>query len=294
MATTAIKIPALPSGLTLTCDVCNLTSLAVLQTVALTEAAAIYNGDVTATIAGQFLFILKASGTIIGYRIRTIADDAGPYVILTELEQLASDGRGPNIVTITIDDGTDPVAGATVRITTSGFRVTGITNGSGVVVFALEDDTYDVVISKPGFEALIDSLTVSGATPETYSLTELVITPPSSALVATGVMIVYDEFGEIEEDVPISVQMTAGPGTAGYALDTKARTETSAATTGLIEFAGLIRGATYAIWRADSAAASTELIFATRSSSARNTFVVPNLDTFNLSEVIGTDAEVAP
>lgn len=293
MTTTAIKIPALPTGLTLTGDVCDLTSLAVLQTVTLTEASAIYNGDVTATIAGQFLFILKASGTIIGYRIRTIADDAGPYVILTELEQLASDGRGPNIVTITIDDGTDLVAGATVRITTSGFRVTGTTNGSGVVVFALEDDTYDVVISKPGFESSIESLTVSGATAEPYSLTELVITPPTSLLVATGLMIVYSELGVVEPDVPISVQMTSGPGTAGYGLDTKARTEVSDVT-GLVEFAGLIRGATYAIWRADSAAASTQLIFATRSTGARNTFVVPNLDTFNLAEVIGTDAEVAP
>lgn len=291
MTTTAIKFPALPPGLTLTCDVLSLSSLAVLQAaIALTESAGIYSGNVTAAVSAQVLFLLKSSGTIIGYRIRTIADDVGPYVILTELEQLASDGRGPNIVTLTIDDGTDPLPGATVRITASGFRVTGTTNGSGVVVFALEDDTFDVVISKPGFGAEIDTLTVSGATTDTFSLTELVVTPPTSALLATGLMIVYDELGEIEADVPISIQLVSGPGTAGYALDTRPRSAVSDVD-GLVEFIGLIRGATYAIWRAAAAGTETALVFATRSISTRQTFVVPNLDTFNLPEIIGADAE---
>ena len=93
MTATAIKIPDLPTGLTLSVKLLNMTSLAVLDTVTLTESGESYNGNVAAAIAGQFLFKILSGTALVGSRIRTIADDAGPYVILTELEQLASDGR---------------------------------------------------------------------------------------------------------------------------------------------------------------------------------------------------------
>jgi hypothetical protein len=47
MATTPIKFPALPTGLTLTCDVVHPSTLAVEETVTLTEASSIYSGIVT-------------------------------------------------------------------------------------------------------------------------------------------------------------------------------------------------------------------------------------------------------
>ncbi len=290
MTTTAIKFPALPAGMTLTTELQNLATLSVLETVSLTEASGVYSGDVTGTHSGQLLFVLKSGSAVIGHRVRTIADDAGPYIILTELETLASDGRGARVVTITIDDGTDPVVGATVGIYGAGVSVTGTTNGSGVVKFALNDGDYDVIIEAVGYEIAIETLTVSGATPETYSLTAYAVTLPDSPLLATGIGIVYDETETPEPNVPVSIQKTAGPGIAGNILDTKVRTFYSDES-GVVTIPRLRRGATYAIWRGAEATSSTDMIFATRSSGARKTFVVDNFDIVNLPELLGLDAE---
>lgn len=290
MTTTAIKFPALPAGMTLTTELQNLSSLAVLETVALTEASGVYSGNVTGTHSGQLLFVLKSGAVVIGYRIRTIADDAGPYIILTELEQLASDGRGSRVVTITIDNGTGPVVGAVVAISAAGISATRTTDGSGVVKFALNDGDYDVIVEKFGYEIAIETLTVSGATSDTYSLTALVVTPPASPMLATGIGIVYDETENPEANVPISIQKTAGPGIDGNILDTKVRTFYSDES-GVVTIPRLRRGATYAIWRGAEATSSTDMIFATRSSGARKTFVVDNFDIVNLPELLGLDAE---
>lgn len=291
MASTVVKFPALPTGLTLTCDVVSLSTLSVLEAgIALTEASAIYSGAVVGAIAGQVLFVLKSSGTVFGSRIRTIADTVGPFVILTELETLNDDGRGVYPVTITIDDGTDPVVGAFVRVTSAGVVASGTTDGSGVVKFALDNGTYDVAIAAAGYEAGIEALTVSGVSSDTYSLTELAITPPATLLVSTGTMVCYDESGVAEQNVSITIQLIAGAGVAGYGLDTKARTDTTDVD-GYVEFPGMIRGATYSVRRGTAVAETALTVFATRSTGAATTCVVPNSDWFALPEVIGTDAE---
>lgn len=288
MSTTPIKFPGLPTGLTLTCDVVHPQTLAVEETVTLTEASAVYSGNVTGAISGQKIFVMKASGSIIGSRLRTIEDTTATFIILSELETYASDGRGAYPVTITIDDGTDPVVGATVRITTTGLVTTKITDGSGIAMFALDNGTYDVTITMAGYGAGVESLTVLGATPETYSLTEIVVSPPASALVATGIMVVYDEDGAKEQGASISIKLTAGPGTAGYGFDTATRTDVSDAD-GLVTFPGMIRGATYSVWRGVAPETVTAL-FAQGSGSTESCVVPLDQDTFNLTEVIGEDA----
>ena len=291
---TVIKFPGLPTGMTLTVDVVAPTALTVSETVTLTESSGIYTGTISAALTGQYLFVMKASGSRIGYRLRTIGSDAGPYIIVTEYETVSSDGRGLYVATLTITDGVDPILGATVRIVAAGVTAERTTDASGIAKFALDNGTYDVIISKVGYEASVESLTVSGTTSDAYVLTEIVITPPSSPLVATGYMVVYDEFALIEPDVPISVQMSSGPGTVGYALDTKARTVLSDID-GYIEFIGLIRGATYSVWRgAASGTTAVELGFTSIGGSPGSSasFLVPNLDTFSIPEVLGTDVEV--
>ena len=290
MATTPIKFPALPTGLTLTCDVVHPTTLAVEETVTLTEASSIYSGSITGTSSGQKIFVMKASTAIIGSRIRTIADDTTTYIILSELETYASDGRGAYPVTITIDDGVNPISGATVRVTTDGLVATKVTSASGIALFALDNGSYDVTITQPGYGAGVETLTVSGATADTYTLVVISVTPPASSLVATGVMVVYDELGAVEQGASIYVKLTSGPGTAGYGYDTATRTEVSDAS-GLVEFAGMIRGATYRVWRAAGAGTAGQAFFGNTASASDPTIVVPlDQDSFNLPEVTGEDA----
>lgn len=294
MASTVVNFPGIPTGLTLTTDVCSPTSLAVEETVTLTEASGIYSGVVAGAIAGQKVFVMKASGTRFGSRVRTIADTVGPFTILSDLEASRDDGRGTYPVTITVNDGAAAVVGASVRVTATGVDATGTTITGGIATLALSNGTYVVTITAVGFEPLIDSLVVSGVSSDAYSLTELDITPPASALVSTGIMVVYDEDGVIESGVPISIQLTSGPGDDGYGWDTKVRTETSAVTTGLVQFTGMIRGATYTVWRGEQASGVTVSAvsgFSTRSSITSVTCVVPDSASFNLPEVIGTDAE---
>jgi len=287
MATTPIKFPGLPTGLTLTCDVVHPSTLSVEETVTLTEASSIYGGSITGSSSGQKIFVMKASGAIIGSRIRTVANTTATFVILSELETYASDGRGAYPVTITIDDGTDPIEGATVRVTTDGLVSTLTTNASGIALFALDNGAYTVTITMPGYGSGVESLTVSGATSDTYSLTVVTVTPPASAGVATGVMVVYDNNGDVEEGVDIGIKLIRGTGTAGYGRDTATRTETSDSA-GLVTFAGMQRGCTYQVWRSSTAGLTFSDVASSSGAASDPTIVVPlSGDTFNLPEVLG-------
>lgn len=292
MASTPIKVPDLPTGLTsVTVKIVHPTTMTVEETVNLTESGQSYNGTITGTSTGQKIFKIFVGTALVGTRLRTIDDTTDTFIIMTELEERADDGRGGNIVTLTIDDFTDPVVGAVVRVSKPGVAATKTTITGGIAKFLLDDGTYDVAIIATGFASTVEELVVSGATSDTFSLEGLEITPPDDALTATGIMVVYDEEGVVEDQVEVSLQLTAGPGDAGYAFDTKIRTEVSNVA-GLVQFAGLIRGATYRIWRGGSTASSSSpSIFATRSSGSA-TFVVPNSSSFNLPEITGSDVEV--
>lgn len=292
MPAKTIKCPSLPAGLTISCKVRNLSTLAVLETVALTagtgDDVSVYTGTITGSHAGQLLFDLIAAGVVIAPRIRTIQDIAATFVILTELEQIASTGRGANAVTITVTDGTNPLQNAVVRMASGALSEAITTNVSGLAVFALDAATYTVTITRAGYTSLTTTLVVTGTTNQTYALTALTVTPPASVLVATGVMLVLDENNAAEAGISISLQMTAGPGVDGYALDTKIRTATSNGS-GIVQFANLRRGATYAVWRGPANDTFSASAFVVQSAATRKTFVVPNADSFNITEILGLD-----
>lgn len=294
MTAKTIKLPSLPTGLTVSVKVRSLSSLAVLETVALTpgsgDDASVYSGTITGAHAGQLLFDVIVSGVVIESRIRTIQDVAATFVILSELERLKGDGGGSNLVTITVTDGTDPLENAIVRVSSGVISESDPTDVNGEVQYSLGNATWTVTIERAGYESHVASLVVAGTTTQEYELTALVVTPPSSPSVATGSMLVLDEFNAPEEGVSISLQLTEGPGTAGYSLDTKIRTEVSDVD-GMVEFTDLRRGATYSLWRGPANDTYSPSAFVTQAAATRTTFLVPNTDTFNIAEVLGLDAE---
>lgn len=293
MTAKTIKVPCLPSGLTVSCKVRNLSTLAVLETVSLTAGSgddvSVYTGTVTGSHAGQLLFDLLVSGVVFQSRIRTIQDVAETFVILTELERIANNGRGAHPVALTVTDGTDELENATVRVSIGVLGASDDTDADGIVNFALNSGTYTVTITLPGFEPLVETLVVSGSTTHTYELTAQTVTPPASPLVSTGILKTLDEEAQPEADVDVFVQLVSGRGVAGFSLDKKIRTATSDAF-GDVEFPNLIRGATYAVWSGETATEAASP-FAVRSSSTRNTFTVPNSDSFNIAEFTRLDAE---
>lgn len=216
MANTLIKIPYLPGTLTYTVDVVDPDDLSTLEAgIALTEVSGVHEGTVTGPHAGKLIFVIRESGNFVEHRIRSIADDAGPYTILTGLD--------------------------------------------------------------------------GGSVP-------LPVNPSDDDLISTGWLIVYDHNGQRENGVTIRVRMTAGAGNAGFSLDTKERSQTSATVTvsgdpvaGYVQFTGLIRGATYEVTRG-TFPSSDVTSFAQRSAGSPVTFVVPDAPSFQLAENIGKES----
>ena len=195
--------------------------------------------------------------------------------IPTQLDAiLENTGIGARTVTVTVDDGATPLENATVRFTESVNTYTGSTNASGVIVFSLDDATYTVSISKAGYTFTPTTKIVNGTETDTYSMSAVTITAPPNAATTTGVMTVYDEEGTVESGVTITVQVLDGPGTAGIGYDSTEWEATSNGS-GVVEFAGIILGARYKIWRGTS-------------KPDAQTFTAPTTGTsFNLAEVIG-------
>lgn len=225
MANTIIKLPYLSGDLTYTIDVVDPSNLSVLQAdISLTQSGEVHQGTVTGPHSGKLIFVVRHNGNFVESRIRTIADDASTYTILTGLD------------------------------------VTTITGSS------------------------------SGAS--------LPANPSDSDLLSTGYAIVYNERGERENNISISVQLVSGPATEGFSLDTAPRTVVSSTATingkqvkGYVEFPGMRRGATYNVWRgaSSSVAASAASPFAAAATGSTSSQVVPDAASFALAETLGSE-----
>jgi hypothetical protein len=156
-------------------------------------------------------------------------------------------GGGARTVTITVNDGTNPLQNAKVRVTQGAESYLGTTNASGVVTFNLDDATWTVAITKPGYTYAGTTLVVDGNESATYSMTAVTITPSSGSLV-TGYWVCYSELGVVESGVSITMQATKVPADTGFALDSAIRTSTSGSD-GVAQFTNLIPGATYRVKR---------------------------------------------
>lgn len=176
-------------------------------------------------------------------------------------------GGGARTVTITVNDGTNALQNAKVRVTQGAESYVGTTNASGVVTFNLDDATWTIAITKPGYTYAGTTLVVDGNESATYSMTAVTITPSSGSLV-TGYWVCYSELGVVESGVSITMQATKVPSDTGFALDSAIRTATSGSD-GVAQFTNLIPGATYRVQRnsgdyytikiADDATGSVEL-----------------------------------
>jgi hypothetical protein len=94
-------------------------------------------------------------------------------------------GSGARTVTIAVNDGTDALEAAKVRLTMGALTYSGNTNTSGQVTFNLDDGTWTVAISLAGYTYSGTTVVVNGDETATYSMTATSITPPSDATLTT-------------------------------------------------------------------------------------------------------------
>jgi len=181
-------------------------------------------------------------------------------------------GTGARTVTITVNDGTTALQNAIVRMTEGAISYTATTNASGVATFNLDDATYTVAITKQGYTYAGTTLVVDGTEAQTYSMTQISITPGAGSA-TTGYVTCLDNTGTAEADVTVYAQMIDAPTSgAGYAYDASVRTVTSDED-GVAELTGMIKGATYQLWRGKRASGRTVTI----PSDAGSTYALPSL-----------------
>jgi hypothetical protein len=159
-----------------------------------------------------------------------------------------SAGTGARIITVSVTDGTNAVEGARVRFVNGVESSVGSTNAVGVVALSVDDKTWSVSITKPGYTFTPTSLVVSADASVPYALTAVVIAASDPTLV-TGYLYCYDEEGEPEAGVIVQVRAKSYAG-YGVAYDTKIRPEVSNAV-GLVSFTNMKPGATYQIRRGE-------------------------------------------
>lgn len=185
--------------------------------------------------------------------------------------EAVSAGSGAFVVTVTVDDGSDPLEGVTVRLREGANNFTAVTNASGVATFSLDAATYAISMTKVGYQFTPSTIVVTTAADFPQSMTAITVSASSPGF-ATGVLTCYDEDGAAEQSVQVMCQIIDGPGTAGLSYDSTIRTETSGAD-GVVQFTGMVIGATYDIWRSDR--------------GGRIEMTVPNSASFNINELIG-------
>ena len=202
---------------------------------------------------------LDSAAQTVGAAIAKLADDndGADFDASTDsLQEIRDNGDanwgaaavsgGARTITLTVDDGTTALEGAKVRVTEGLNSFELATNASGVVVFALDDATWTVAITKPLFTFTNTTLVVSADAAQTYSMTAIAV-PASNPGRVTGFIYTYDEDGVIEVGATVSLQAAKFPG-KGLSLDTAIRTETSDGN-GLVTFTNLFAGTTYRIRR---------------------------------------------
>ena len=215
--------------------------------------------------------------------------DAASTKVQDDIGTSGAGGSGAYTVTINVKDTESSPANlenVTVRLSEGSNTFVQQTDANGDAVFALDAATYDYALTKNGYNGETGTTVVSDTATFNYDIALNNISASSGSLTSTGVLTVRDEEYAAESGVDISIQLTAGPGVAGEALDTAVRTETSDVS-GLVQFTNMIRGATYNVWRSD---ASSSVVFGTTATSnSKVSYVVPDSASHNLPELLGTE-----
>lgn len=159
-------------------------------------------------------------------------------------------GTGARTVTITVDDGTDPLENAKVRLTEGVESRILETDADGIAEFSLDDATWAVSITKPGYQFTPTTLLVNSDESQTYSMTAVAITPSDPDLV-TYWLLCLDENSEPEADVVFHVQNSEVNDLTGVSLDSTVA-EFVSNEAGLLSVTNRYPGSAFKIWRGTS------------------------------------------
>lgn len=244
------------------------------------QSLGFWTGDDNNNILGAFRALFRSDlGTPVPDNINfTIGGYVGTADNTTDSLQAISGATsglsGANTVVITVDDGSNLIQSAMVRVTNGSVSDIKRTNSSGQVTFNLDDDSWTVSITKSGYTFDGATLSVSTNTTITYSMSLINILAPSTPLVSsTGYVYCYDKNAVLEPDVVIKARLIGGSNASGQSLDTEQISFVSDSN-GLAQFNGFVRGAKYEIYRG---------------SGNKISIRIPDTDSFEIPEFIGQE-----
>jgi hypothetical protein len=136
---------------------------------------------------------------------QTGADGDTLETLSDQIDGLGGSGTGARTITVTIDDGTDPLENAIVRMTEGVNTYTALSDVTGVATFNLDDATYVVAITKSGYSYAGTTLLVDGDETETYSLTQVTPTIPDDPALCAVTIHVRDQYGVDLPDEPVEI-----------------------------------------------------------------------------------------
>ncbi len=242
-----------------------------------TNRQGVYRATVDEPLTGLHeAYMVDGSGNVLYAGFLDLRDTVGVQTV-AELCHAISDsagGTGARTVTITVNDGANLLQAASVRLVRGAESHLRKTDAGGQCVFNVDDGTWAVAITLPGYTFEGATLVVDGDDSLTYLMTRYAIAPPAAPNLTTGYVLCLGTDGLPEAGVTISAQMTAGPGVDGYALDTETIAMVSDAD-GVAQHTGFVRGAAYKFRRGSSAWWTAAQ-------------VAPNAATWNLREILGT------
>jgi hypothetical protein len=122
-------------------------------------------------------------------QITTIATLANQTTIINAVNAIdAGSGTGAFSVAVTVNDGTDALENATVRLTEGANTFTATTDASGIANFSLDGATYAITITKDGYQLTPATITVD-ATHTEFTKSMTAVTTPE--VIIPGTSIIY-------------------------------------------------------------------------------------------------------
>jgi hypothetical protein len=228
----------------------NITAGTITTTTNLTNAPTV--GDFTAAMKTSLNSATPQNANILAIKAKSdqLAFTVANQVDANTLTGGVPEPSGARTVTITVDDGTDPLENAVVRLTSGATTWRKITDPDGLAVFSIDDATWEVSVTRGSdYTGITDTLVVADDVAETYSLDAISLTPSTPPEI-TAYLTAIDNNGIVQAGVEVSIQYVKPHGT-GTAFDGTLRTETSDVN-GLVQFTGLVVGATYRLSRGAS------------------------------------------
>ena len=180
-------------------------------------------------------------------------------------------GDGARTVTPTVLVGGVPLQNATIRFTLGAETYSGKTGSNGQKVFNLDDGTYTVSISKPGYLFSGDTLEVNGTETPSYTMASNISPNPGPAGTCLVTIPVIDELGDPLAGVEVWSELEGSQFAGSLVVSTGRRRFTNADG---IAHLSLIQGGEFTIGDG-----IYDLKFKTKSGIATYRYKAPNTDT---------------